>query len=77
MQKNSLIYLQELLKKRNCKELSDDEIRNIAKVLNSHAEHSSHGRGISLKEAQDLKLNVKDIRQFPDLEDRYCRFITL
>lgn len=41
----------------------------MAGVLNSYSQHSSHGKGISLKEAQELGLNVKDIREDPTLED--------
>jgi len=70
MQENSLAYLKELLKKRNCRDKKDEDIEHAAKILNSYASHTSHGRGISLKQAQeDLKLNVKDIRQDPELED--------
>lgn len=71
MQKNSLTYLKELLKKRNCSHLSEEKIEEIAEELNTYKKHSSHGRGISLQYAQEkLKLKVKDLRKEKELEDK-------
>jgi len=70
MDKNSLKYLKELLKRRNCKNLKDSEIHELAEFLNSGKKHSSHGRGISLNDAIDMKLNVKNLRIDKNLEDK-------
>lgn len=69
MNENSKLYLTELLTKRNCKNKSKEEIERISDFLNSGKGHSSHGRGISLKDAIDHGLNVIDLRKKKDLED--------
>ncbi len=71
MQENSLNYLRSLLRKRNCKNRSDEDIKNAAEILNSHYKHSSHGSGITLEQAKsELKLNVKELHKEPELEDK-------
>ena len=71
MQENSLSYLRNLLRKRNCKNNSDEDIKNTAEILNSHYKHSSHGSGITLERAKnELKLNVKELHKEPELEDK-------
>jgi len=70
MRDNSTHYLMELLQKRNCQGKDKNTIKKTAEILNSHEKHSSHGRGISLQDAQELKLNVKDLRKEPKLEDK-------
>jgi len=66
---NSLIYLKELLGKRNCKGKTAPQIDDLAKLLNSHREHSSHGQAISFDSAKDKGLNVKNIAEEKKLED--------
>lgn len=66
---NSLIYLKELLGKRDCKGKTAPQIDDLAKFLNSHREHSSHGQGISFDSAKDKGLNVKNIAEEKKLED--------
>jgi len=66
---NSLVYLKELLGKRNCKGKTAPQIDNLAKFLNSHSEYSSHGQGISFDNAKDKGLNVKNIAEEKKLED--------
>ncbi|MDL1965779.1 MAG: ATP-dependent Clp protease proteolytic subunit [Candidatus Desulfofervidus auxilii] len=70
MRDNSARYLKELLQKRNCRDKDEGIIEEIVETLNSYDRHSSHGRGISLQNAQELKLNVKDLRKEPELEDK-------
>lgn len=70
MDENSLKYLIELIKKRNCKNIEEEPIIELAKFLNSGKSHSSHGRGISLNDALANKLTVKDLRADKVLEDR-------
>ena len=62
-------YLVDLLKTRNCRDKKNDKIESIAKFLNSHEGHSSHGRGISLKDAKEIGLNVFDLREQKETED--------
>jgi hypothetical protein len=69
MRDNSFKYLVDLLKTRNCRDKKDDKIESIAKFLNSHEGHSSHGRGISLKDAKEIGLNVFDLREQKETED--------
>jgi hypothetical protein len=69
MRDNTLRYLKDLLKMRNCPDKNDGQIEKIAEFLNNPLDHSSHGKGISLKEAMDKKLNVKDLRKDKELED--------
>jgi len=69
MRDNTLKYLKNLLKKRNCSNKNQAEIDKIAEFLNDPSEHSSHGKGISLKKAIDIELNVKDLRKDKELED--------
>ncbi|MDY6854519.1 MAG: S49 family peptidase [Thermodesulfobacteriota bacterium] len=69
MRENSFKYLVDLLKTRNCWNKKDDEIDLIAKFLSSHEGHSSHGRGISLKDAKEIGLNVFDLREQKETED--------
>jgi hypothetical protein len=45
------------------------KLKSIAKFLNSHEGHSSHGRGISLKDAKEIGLNVFDLREQKETED--------
>ncbi len=70
MIKNSEKYLVDLLSHKNCRGKNRKTIKKIAKKLNTHSHHSSHGRGISLEEAQKLGLNVRDLRKDKELEDR-------
>ncbi len=67
MKNNSLKYLDTLLAQRNCK--NKKKITELAKFLNSHEDHSSHGKGISLDVAIDKGLAVKDLRTDKELED--------
>ena len=69
MRDNTLRYLKDLLKIRNCPKKNDEEIEEIAKFLNNPLDHSSHGKGISLKEASEKNLNVIDLRKDKALED--------
>ena len=69
MKNNSFKYLEDLLLSRNCKNKTKKEIKNIAKFLNSHEGHSSHGRGIGLNDAKEIKLNVFDLRNQKEIED--------
>jgi len=69
MQDNSNKYLVDLLKKRNCKNKTSQEIEDIANFLNRHEQHSSHGQGIFLNDLQG-KLNVSDLHQDKDFEDK-------
>lgn len=71
MVKNARKYLKELLKRRNLKNkrLTRYKLDKLVKVLSSYTHHSSHGRGINLKTAQELGLNVIDLRQDKELED--------
>ncbi|MEJ5352268.1 MAG: hypothetical protein WHS65_11840 [Melioribacteraceae bacterium] len=69
MERNSLKYLIDLLKKRNCKGLEENKVKNLAEYLNSGRSHSSHGRGISLKDAIENGLNVLDLRKDKIIED--------
>ena len=68
IQVNSVKYLKELLKKRNCREKSEHQIDEIAKVLCSHEGYSSHGQGICLTDVKD-KLYVNDLRRDKKLEN--------
>ncbi|MGC8778754.1 MAG: hypothetical protein ACP5Q4_08760, partial [Candidatus Caldatribacteriaceae bacterium] len=71
MRHNSLLYLQELLEKYSCKDGNTEQIERTAQVLNTHSRHSFHGRGISLKQAQEeLVLKVKNLKEEPELEDK-------
>jgi hypothetical protein len=70
MIKNSEKYLVELLSVKNCKDKDCETIKKIAQTLNTHSHHSSHDKGISLKEAKELGLNVKDLREDKELEDK-------
>jgi hypothetical protein len=69
MRDNSFKYLVDLLRIRNCCNKKGSEIESIAKFLNSHEGHSSHGRGISLKDAKEIGLNVFDLREQKETED--------
>jgi hypothetical protein len=69
MKNNSEQYLLELLSEGNCKGMVCD-VANIASFLNSHDRHSGHGRGIDLRKAKELGLNVKDLSKNKKLEDR-------
>ncbi len=69
MKDNSLKYLKTLLKERNGKNKKPEEIDKLAKFLNSHEDHSSHGKGISLDMAIEKGLNVTDLRTDKELED--------
>ena len=66
---NSEKYLIELLAIRNCKN-NGCNIPELAKFLNSHDKHSGHGRGINLALAKETGLNVVDLSEDKELEDR-------
>lgn len=70
MRDNSFVYLQELLRKRNCKEKSQEEINKAAEFINGRILAVPHGQGISLAKAQELGLCVKDLHADKELEDR-------
>jgi hypothetical protein len=71
MKDNSLLYLQKLLENYGCKGEDTEQIKRTAQVLNTHSPHSSHGRGISLRQAQEeLKLKVKNLKEELELEDK-------
>ena len=70
MKENSFQYLQELLKKRNCKGKSEEVIKKAAEFISGREQSVPHGQGISLEKAIDLRLNVKDLRTDKELEDR-------
>ncbi|WP_022850673.1 SDH family Clp fold serine proteinase [Limisalsivibrio acetivorans] len=57
-----------LLQQRNCK--NKEKAEEIAKYLNSHDKHSTHGKGINLEKAQELGLNVYDLSENKELEDK-------
>lgn len=70
IQNNSLNYLKELLKQRNCKDKTDRIISDAAEYLSSHEKHSSHGSGISLNIVRNnLQLTVHDLSKDKELED--------
>lgn len=69
MQKNSFKYLMDILKKRNCRCKSPQEIEEIANFLNRHEQHSSHGQGIFLSDLVG-KLNVSDLHTDKVFEDK-------
>ena len=69
MRENTLKYLKQLLQTRNCHDKEESVIDRIVEFLNSDAVHSSHGKGISVKEAQKLQLTVKDLSAEKMLED--------
>lgn len=70
MRENSFLYLQDLLKKRNCKDKSKEEIERAAEFINGRQKPVPHGQGISLEKANELGLNVKDLHSDKELEDR-------
>ena len=70
MLKNSKEYLKEILLKRNLKDKDKHFVEKIAQILNEHSYHSSHGRGIDLNTAEEIGLNVKDLSQNKELEDK-------
>ncbi len=70
MLENSATYLKELLLRKNCKGKSEKIVEDIVEKLNDYSHHSTHGRGISLKEAKDLGLNVIDLSKDKELEDK-------
>ena len=69
MKENTLKYIKDLLGKRNRLNNSEEKNEEIAKFLNDPSTHSSHGKGIGLKEAKQIGLNVKDLREDKGLED--------
>ncbi len=69
MRDNAITYLVKLLGERNKKELDENARLEIAKYYNSHTGHSSHGKGINLKEAKESGLNVFDLRVDKKVED--------
>lgn len=69
MKTNAKLFLKDLLKKRNCKNRSASEVGSVVDFLSAHEKHSSHGKGICLKDAQDNYLNVSDLRSDKILED--------
>jgi hypothetical protein len=70
MRENSFAYLQDLLKKRNCREKNSGEIEEAAKFINGRLKPVPHGLGISLEKAKELGLSVKDLHADKELEDR-------
>jgi len=70
MRENSFLYLQDLLKKRNCRDKNEEEIKRAAEFINGRAKLGPHGQGISLEKAIELKLNVKNLHSDKELEDR-------
>lgn len=70
MRENSFLYLQDLLKKRNCRNKNKEEIRQAAEFINGRAKPGPHGQGISLEKAIELKLSVKNLHSDKELEDR-------
>jgi hypothetical protein len=70
MRENSYLYLQELLKKRNCMDRSIEEIEEAAKYINGRSKALPHGLGISLEKAKELRLNVHNLHEDKELEDR-------
>lgn len=68
MKNNALDYVKSLLETKNCRGKEASEIEDNAKFLSSHEGHSSHGKGISLKDVEG-RLNVKDLRSDKILED--------
>ncbi len=70
MRENSFLYLQDLLKKRNCKDRTEEDIEKAAKYINGKTQPLPHGLGISLEKAKELKLNVHDLHEDKELEDR-------
>jgi len=70
MRENSFLYLQELLKKRNCRDRSIEEIEKAAEYINGRSKALPHGLGISLEKAKELHLNVHDLHEDKELEDR-------
>ncbi len=71
MIKNAKLYLKDLLLKRNLKnsKLNSDQLESLVNILSSYKYHSSHGRGINLKTAKSIGLNVKDLSEDKKLED--------
>jgi hypothetical protein len=69
LRQNSLVFLKTLLKSRNCSQADPAKIDEIADFMNSNERHSSHAKGISLKQAQDIGLRVTDLSLDKDLED--------
>lgn len=69
MRANTINYLKKLLKIRNCKHEDESVIDEIVQFLNSDSAHSSHGKGICLKDADEAGLNVKDLSKDKKLED--------
>lgn len=69
MKENSLKYLIDILKERNCRGKDIEKIQNAADFLNSGGVHSSHGRGLSLKNIKENELNVVNLKNDKILED--------
>ena len=67
---NSYDYLKEMLNKKNCAGKSSEEIEKIANFFSSHFQHSSHSRGLSLNEVKKIGLNVENLSDNKDLEDK-------
>jgi hypothetical protein len=68
-EENSRIYLKELLKRRNCRNLDETKLNDLVKFLSEHGKHSSHGTGISFDEARKRGMNVIDLHSDKTLED--------
>ncbi len=68
MRDNALDYVKILLETKNCHGEKAEKIEDNAKFLSSHEGHSSHGKGISLKDVVG-RLNVVDLRSDRVLED--------
>jgi len=69
MKENSFLYLQDLLRKRNCREKNEEEIKRAAEFINGRLKSVPHGQGISLEKAKELGLKVKDLHADKELED--------
>ncbi len=69
MRDNSNEYLKELLLKRNCKGMTERAIEDTVRVLNGFKYHTSHGRGLTIENAKNLNLNVRDLKDDDTLED--------
>ncbi len=71
MQKNSDEYLSSLLKNRQLRNKSDQEIKAVVKLLNHYHEHTSHGLAFTFEQVKSqLHLNVKNLHDDRDLEDK-------
>jgi len=70
---------QEWLEKYMLKNLPDkkEKASSIADKLGEHKEYLSHGRTIGIEKCKDLGLNIKDLRESPELRDEVWRLYCL